>query len=315
RARLAQDRAPGGGRHGAAAGAPCARGIDGEVPEPFKVSDEVLQRLRADAEESGRNDGQVKADPEMMRILQQDPEVMKRMHDQLEKSRSDGGFHVPEGASTELTPELEELLQEQDPELLKMIKEGRSPHDEMPREQQGQPIPQDGQLEEGQVPQMLTRALDQVLSSAFDQDASEVPNATSTEALVACLPQESCSSFVSQTSAGLELLLKQKRKPARKGLLAIAEAVHALSEAAKVHCGNDARGASVLGDLAVRLVERLKEKAAFEYRRLKVFKVGHVDLRERLNVFVFVWKMCKEAEDARALGKALATADLPWEDV
>ncbi|CAK0868128.1 unnamed protein product [Prorocentrum cordatum] len=152
----------------------------------------------------------------------------------------------------------------------------------------------------------LLGPLGQVLSSAFDQDASEVPNATSTEALVACLPQESCSSFVSQTSAGLELLLKQKRKPARKGLLAIAEAVHALSEAAKVHCGNDARGASVLGDLAVRLVERLKEKAAFEYRRLKVFKVGHVDLRERLNVFVFVWKMCKEAEDARALGKALA---------
>jgi len=153
---------------------------------------------------------------------------------------------------------------------------------------------------------MLTRALDQILSNVFDQAASEVPNATSTEALVACLPRESCSSFVTQMSAGLELLLKQKRKPARKGLSAIAEAVYALSQAAEVNCGSDARGASVLGDLAIRLVESLKGKTAFEYRRLKVFKVGHVDVRERLNVFVFVWKMCKEAEDARALGKALA---------
>merc|ERR1719188_2564264 len=105
--------------------------------------------------------------------------------------------------------------------------------------------------------------------------------------------------------AALEQLLKQRRSTVRKGLLALAEATGSLAEDAEARCGAVATGADRLADLCRRLATNAKRKSAVEYQKMKLLRVAGVDLRQKLNAVAFVWKVCKDTADARALGKAL----------
>mmetsp|Transcript_153299 Transcript_153299/g.471612 ORF Transcript_153299/g.471612 Transcript_153299/m.471612 type:complete len:216 (+) Transcript_153299:1-648(+) len=193
------------------------------------------------------------------------------------------------------------------PELLKMFQQDPRMHQQQQQQQQqGPPPPEpDGELLKEQVVDMLARLLDQVQSPDIEVASTELANLTSTETLQGCLPSEASEAFVSRARGALEQLLKQRPSTVRKGLLQLAEAVISLAEDAEARCGAGAGGAGRAAELARQLEASARQKALIEYKKMEVLKVAGADIRHKLNAYAFVWKVCHDVADARALGKAL----------